>query len=80
MVKGALIFFGLLSLFFYVINSNDFHWSLFASMPKERLSFLASDESLWQRMDRWAIPILGSLVAQELISRTLAASSEASVP
>lgn len=75
MVKGALIFFGLLSLFYYVTNSSDFHWSFFSTMPKERLSFLASEESLWQRLDRWAIPILGSLVAQELISRTLAAKS-----
>jgi solute:Na+ symporter, SSS family len=75
MLKGALIFFGLLSLFFYVINSADFSWSLFSTMPKERLSFLASEETVWQRLDRWAIPILGSLVAQELISRTLAAKS-----
>lgn len=28
-----------------------------------------------QRMDRWMIPILGSLVAQETISRVLAAKS-----
>ncbi|MBY0384361.1 sodium:solute symporter, partial [bacterium] len=75
MVKGALIFFGLVCLFIIVVNSNDFSWGLFSSMPQERLSFLATEESIFQRMDRWAIPILGSLVAQELISRTLAAKS-----
>lgn len=75
MVKGALIFFGLVCLFIIIVNSNDFNWGLFSSMPQERLSFLATEESLFQRMDRWAIPILGSLVAQELISRTLAAKS-----
>jgi Na+/proline symporter len=75
MLKGALIFFGLISLFVYVIQSPNFHWSLFSTMPQDRLSFLATQESVWQRVDRWAIPILGSLVAQELISRTLAAKS-----
>ncbi len=75
MLKGALIFFGLVSLFYFVINSSDFQWSFFSTMPAERLSFLSSHESIWQRMDRWAVPVFGSLVAQELISRTLAAKS-----
>ncbi len=75
MVKGALIFFGLVCLFIIVINSDDFSWSFFSAMDPSRLSFLATEESVFQRMDRWAIPILGSLVAQELISRTLAAKS-----
>ncbi len=75
MVKGALIFFGLIFLFIMIVSSDNFSWSLFSQMDPRRLSFLANNESFLQRADRWAIPILGSLVAQELISRTLAAKS-----
>lgn len=75
MLKGALIFFGLICLLVAVIHNPQFKWSIIQSLPNERLSFLSTNESLFQRLDRWAIPILGSLVAQELISRTLAAKS-----
>jgi len=38
----------------------------------ERWSLLAADESVWEQLDRWSIPIMGSLVAQELIARVVA--------
>lgn len=74
--QGIVIFVGLLLLLLFVLKSNDFsiaQWT--PSFSPQRLTFLTAHESLWQRLDRWAIPILGSLVTQELISRTLAAKS-----
>lgn len=49
--------------------------ALLASMPAERFSLLSPGESIWERMDRWLIPVMGSLVAQEIIARVLAAES-----
>jgi solute:Na+ symporter, SSS family len=75
-VQGILVFSGLLILLGVVLYSSDFSlaqwWS---TVPSERLSFMATNESPWQRLDRWAIPILGSLITQELISRTLSSRS-----
>lgn len=42
------------------------------SIPPERWQIRAEGESWWERIDRWAIPILGSLVAQEVIARMFA--------
>jgi len=46
-----------------------------ASVPAERLDFGAAAGSRWEIAELWAIPILGSVLAQELVSRTLAARS-----
>jgi Na+/proline symporter len=63
------------ALFYYIFKENPDMFSHILNQPTERLSFISSDESLLQRLDRWAIPILGSLVAQEVISRMLAAKN-----
>lgn len=74
--QGLIIFTGLTCLLYFTLSSTDFSWSQWWSTTRpERLSFLATDESIWERLDRWAIPILGSLITQELISRTLSAKS-----
>ena len=46
-----------------------------AAMDPARLSFIAPGESMLQRLDRWMVPILGSLVTQETLARVLAARS-----
>lgn len=57
-------------------------WSLggpgtaFASIEPERWSLFTPEESAWQQIDRWAIPVMGSLVAQELVARVVASKSE----
>jgi Na+/proline symporter len=43
--------------------------------PPERLQLQQPDETGWQLLERWAIPIAGSLFSQELIARVLAARS-----
>lgn len=48
---------------------------ILSSMDPSRLTLIAPGETLIERMDRWMVPILGSLVAQELISRVFAARS-----
>ncbi len=75
LIQGILITLGLLTLLFFVFprDLNLIDW--FRSLPQERLSFVMSGESFFSRLDRWTIPILGSLVAQELISRVLAAKN-----
>lgn len=42
--------------------------SALAQVHSARWSLLPSDEGVWQQVDRWSIPIFGSLVAQELIA------------
>lgn len=74
-IQGLFIVIGLVGIFVLVFISPDFSWDLFAEQTSQRLSFIAPGESLLERIDRWSIPILGSMVAQELISRTLSAKS-----
>jgi len=75
MFKGLMITVGLVFLTVTVFGHENFSWQAIQTMGSERLSFIAPNESFFQRIDRWAIPILGSLVSQELVSRTLAAKS-----
>jgi Na+/proline symporter len=44
-----------------------------AAMDPARLSFIGPGESMLERLDRWMVPILGSLVTQETLARVLAA-------
>lgn len=75
-IQGFVIFIGLALLLFMAVQSSDFAFSQWwDSVSSERLSFLSANESIWERMDRWAIPVFGSLITQELISRTLSARS-----
>ncbi len=47
-----------------------------AAIGPERLTLFPADAgSIWERLDRLAIPIFGSLVAQELVSRSLSSRS-----
>jgi solute:Na+ symporter, SSS family len=70
-VQGIILITGLCVLCFTIFKMEGF--SILADQTAQRLSLLSTDESGWQRLDRWAIPILGSLIAQESISRLLAA-------
>ncbi len=48
-----------------------------AAVPTVPLPHTAAPASFWQVVETWAVPICGSLVAQEAISRSLAARSAA---
>ncbi len=72
-IQGLILMLGLGLILFFILKSEGL--SILAAQTPERLSLLSPGESLWERMDRWAIPILGSLIAQESISRLLATKS-----
>lgn len=73
-IQALIISLGLIALFYFVFKENNFY-DLLSQLAPERLTLKSVDESFMQRADRWAIPILGSLVAQEVISRLLAAKN-----
>ncbi len=75
LIQGFFILLGLVLLLGGMIQSFSGLKEVLGSMESVRLSFLAPEETLLQRMDRWMVPVLGSLVAQEAISRILAARS-----
>ncbi len=76
-VQGGVLIFGLVLLLIVVLASGSFD---FAKITPEQLSLSGYDDdgnpqSLLATLDTWVIPILGSLVAQEAISRFLGATS-----
>jgi SSS family transporter len=77
-LQGAVLIAGLLVLGAVLLwdGSSGFGPAL-ATVEPQRLSWFRPDESLLSRAERWAIPILGSLVAQEIVARISASRSAA---
>lgn len=73
MIQGGVLLIGLLVLFFSVAHAFGGVGPMLASIQPQQLELLGADETWLGQIDAWAIPILGSLIAQEAISRTLAA-------
>lgn len=74
-IQGSILVIGLMLILYYSLDYLGDLTQAFNNIPKERLSFVRPGEGWLERIDAWAIPILGSLVAQELISRVLACKS-----
>ncbi len=74
-LQGMIVAIGLITVFVLTIQNVPDLSGILASMAPERLSIISPDETWLMRLDRWSVPILGSLVAQELISRVLASKS-----
>lgn len=74
-VQGIIIFLGVAGILVFTLSSVDGVGQLLSRIDPGRLDFIDPGETLLQRLDRWMIPILGSLVAQETVSRVLAARS-----
>lgn len=74
LVQGAFVVLGLVTLFVSVVAS-DLPSHVDVVLSSARMSPFSADESPLVQIDRWAVPVLGSLVAQELVSRMLAARS-----
>ncbi|MFN7056969.1 sodium:solute symporter family protein [Hyphomonas sp.] len=77
MVQGAVMMIGLFILLLTLLASGDF---AFSEITPDQLQWRITDEdgeteSWLAALDTWMIPILGSLVAQEAISRFLGAKS-----
>lgn len=72
-VQGIVLTIGLIAVLFVIVKTEGLH---IFNQPAERWSFLSADENMWQRIDRWAIPIMGSLIAQESIARIFASKNK----
>jgi Na+/proline symporter len=73
LVQGIVLITGLVVLAVAAVTSGDA--ATLADVPAQRLSLIAPGAGLLSTMEQWAPPIIGSLVAQELIARALAARS-----
>lgn len=76
-VQGGLLSIGLVLLALGIGRDLPPDLDLSAALDATRVSMLPVGESPWIQIDRWAVPIFGSLIAQELIARVLAARSPA---
>ena len=75
LVQGIALIFGLGAIFFAVFRAEGF--DLFASLPPGALNPLGPDpRPLLAVIEDWTIPVVGSLVAAEVVSRIIAARSE----
>lgn len=72
-VQGVFLIAGMLILFVAVIGAFGGLGEMLSSIEPEQLRLVAPGESVFARVDNWAIPVLGSLVTQEVITRFLAA-------
>lgn len=75
-VQAVVISLGLFLLLSTVIFTTDNLNEIIAQIPTQRLSLIGPLETWPERIERWAIPILGSLVAQEILARLFSARSQ----
>jgi SSS family transporter len=74
-VQGIAIVLGLVAMFIVVLMEMGGPAQALAGIDPARLAPMGPDQSLLEFLEQWAIPICGSLVAVELISRVLACKS-----
>jgi Na+/proline symporter len=73
-LQGVVLIAGLIALGFATLADGSLQTGL-AALEPARLDPLGGDGASLATLERWAIPVLGSLVAQELISRVSGARS-----
>ncbi|GAA4361562.1 sodium:solute symporter family protein [Kangiella marina] len=73
-IQASFLILGLVLLGIFVFTSGDPNASL-SSVDAARFSFVSEDSTLLQKFEAWAIPIFGSVLTQELITRVLACRS-----
>ncbi len=74
-VQGAIIIVAILILFALMVEASGGITAMLAAAPPTVWSFTAPGESWVERAELWLIPIAGTMVSQEALSRTLAAKS-----
>lgn len=75
LLQGIIVVAGLAMLLIAVLGKIPDLGSALAGIDPSRLSFIGPGETILERLDRWMVPILGSLVTQETVARVLAAKS-----
>ncbi len=74
-IQGVVLSVGLLLILFVGVTQLGGVSAIPDQIDSARLSLIPEDESIFSQLDRWSVPILGSLVAQELIARVVAANN-----
>ncbi|PQA87048.1 sodium:solute symporter family transporter [Hyphococcus luteus] len=74
-VQGLFLMAGVVVLFVVVAHQFGGLSIMIGSIEPEQLRLVGPGESVFSRADAWAIPVIGSLVTQEVITRFLAARS-----
>ncbi|MBL8549767.1 MAG: hypothetical protein JNJ73_07260 [Hyphomonadaceae bacterium] len=77
MVHNVVLVAGLLAVLFALASHMGGFSAMIGSIEPEQLRLVGPDEHWLGRIDTWAIPILGSLVTQEVIARVLTTKSPA---
>lgn len=77
LIQGIVIIVGLGILVWIVGNQLGGFGEALAAVPAERLNPFGGSRPLLERVETWAVPICGSVAAQELVSRALACRSPA---
>jgi Na+/proline symporter len=72
-IQGIVIILGMAALLILVIQQAGGFTTALALIRPEQLHLLAPGESMLTQLNVWLIPVLGSLIAPEALSRTLAA-------
>lgn len=75
-VQGSVLIVGLVVLAAVVVSALGGIEATIVRIEPARLALGSSDRPLLEVLEAWAIPILGSVMAQELVQRVLAARSE----
>lgn len=79
LIQGIAVIIGLIFMFFAIVSDMGGFGAMWAAIPAEKLTFSStelSELSFLGRMEIWMVPILGSLMAQELVSRVVASRSD----
>lgn len=74
-LQGMIVALGLVMLLAVGVNEKGGPSAAAALIEPSRLTLLVEGENPWQQVDRWVVPVVGSLVGQELIARVLASKS-----
>ncbi len=75
LIQGVIIMIGLITTIILFVKATSDLGQILGSIDSSRWSFMGPQETLLERLDRWMVPILGSLTAQEALSRLMAAKS-----
>lgn len=75
LIQGLVLIVGLFILLGVGLMACQQQGISFRDIEPARLSLVAPGVSFWSRLDMWMIPILGSLVTQELFQKVVAARS-----
>lgn len=74
-LQGVIIILGLITLAIVIVHDQGGPAATVALVDGERLRLFGGDMGFWETVETWAVPVCGSVVAQEIISRILAARS-----